>query len=198
MLLSPAEVGMFALAAKLADSLSYLPQGMALALVADLAQSNAAAAHRIAGAAIRLALAFTAAGGVVLYGFCAGVLPLFMPKVSATLDLIPTMFVASAALSPMYILWSLGQATGDSRTVLVITIWAFCLKLAMLATAVGIGGLTSAPLAILIASICSVALAAWKVSDATKQPILELFTPRRGDWVLARHFIRLPRRKADD
>jgi O-antigen/teichoic acid export membrane protein len=185
-MLTPVEIGVFALASKLADVLAYAPQGLSLALFSSFAQSGTESAYRSLGAAIRLYLVFGGLGGVAAWAGCAYVLPLFVSKAAAAVPLLPPLLAASALMGPLYLLCSFCQALGRSRAVLAITAGAFCIKLAFLLPMAAVGGLAAAPPAVLMGAFFALQAALAVTARVARRPLLELITPSRWDWRLAK------------
>jgi O-antigen/teichoic acid export membrane protein len=181
-MLSPTDVGRFALGSKLADVLSYAPHGLGLAMFASFVQSGTDRSFRRLGASIRLYFVFGGAGALAVWMGCAWVLPLVVPKVESTLPLLPLLLAAAVLLGPLYLLSTFCQARGDSRPVLGITAGSLLIKLAFLLPLVAAGGLRAAPPAVLTGAFFALLLALGITARAARRSAVQLLLPQRSDW----------------
>lgn len=180
-ILTPADVGTYALAGKLSESLSYLPQGMSLALFSDLARSHRNDAVRIAGSFSRICLLAGLAGALPAYLFFTFVLPSFVPAAAMASEFLPLMLTASVILGPVYLFCSFSQAAGQPRDVLAMTGVAVIARLSALTVSAVLGGLKAVPFALVLAAITASGFALALVARRTSAGARELIVPSRGE-----------------
>jgi O-antigen/teichoic acid export membrane protein len=187
--LSPYDVGVYALAAKLGDTLNYIPQGMNLALFVDLVNSSPERAARMAGVAIRLLWAAAGVLALALYAACATILPLFIPKITACRSLLPVLLAGAALGGPTYVLASCCQAFGKPGRVLSITATAF-LSRALLLAGLGLAwGTEGARFAALGSAVLALAVGFRQTARVMGVPVRKLVLPSAEDMQVARRLL---------
>jgi O-antigen/teichoic acid export membrane protein len=184
--LSPYEVGVYALAAKLGDTLNYIPQGLNLALFADLVNSSPERAARMAGVTIRLLWAAAGVVALSLYAACATVLPLSIPKITACRSLLPVLLAGAALGGPSYVLVSCCQAFGKPGRVLSITTAAFVSRALLLAGLGQAWGTEGARFAALGSAVLALAVGFRQAARSMGVPVRRLALPCAEDIQVAR------------
>jgi O-antigen/teichoic acid export membrane protein len=195
--LSPAEVGVFALASKLSEALSYLPQGISLAVFADMARCQVDGAVRIAAALSRICLLSSIILSAPVYLFFTSVLPVFVPSAERASGLLPLMLAASVLVGPIYLLCSFAQAIGEPRDVLAMTGVAVISKLSALLVFTHFGGLNGVPFALLLAAFIGAGFALARAAKRSKVAMWELIVPSRDDLAVMRRLIRFAQEKPE-
>lgn len=188
--LSPAEVGTFALASKLSEALSYLPQGISLAVFSDLARSNTKDAVRIAASLIRLCLLVSLIASIPVCVLFTTVLPAFVPSAGVASELLPPMVAASILAGPIYLLCSFSQAMGEPRDVLAMTGVAVIAKLSVLIIFTPLAGLKVVPFALVLASVLGTGFALMTAARRARVAVWKLLTPSRDDLAVMQRLIR--------
>ncbi|MCW5978485.1 MAG: oligosaccharide flippase family protein [Bryobacteraceae bacterium] len=176
-----AEVGRYAFALQLSYCLTYIAQGLSLAMFVDFARRDRKSAATMAGSLIRITALANIILGVIAYFAVAKLLVFFIPNAASTLDLLPLLIASSAIMSSQFIVLSCCQAMMENKSVLMISATNLTLRMTGVIAALRIGGLASVPRGLLVASLLGAAFGAAILGSKTGIGALALIMPRRDD-----------------
>lgn len=176
------EVGRCALAFKLADGLTYLPQGLSLALFVQFVRADRQRAVSTAGMVLRILLVANTVMAGVLYFGVRGVLSHFIPRVEETLGLLPLLLCASALTGLVYVVLSCCQALGETKAVIAISATAFGLRTVCLLVSALSGGAEAVPGGLVVAAVLTVVAAISILCAKSGVPVWRFAKPQADDW----------------
>jgi O-antigen/teichoic acid export membrane protein len=172
-----AEVGRYALAIQLAYSLTYIAQGLSLALFVNFTRQDKRAAARTAGMVIRMLVVANIVLSVVVYFVVSKVLVLLIPNAARTLDLLPFLLASTTVLSSQFIFLSCCQAIGESRSVMIISCTNFILRIAGVLATVSTLGLQAVPAGLFVAALLSAGFSAAVLANKAQVSPTSLIVP---------------------